>query len=60
MNAFFERYQNSIRLQYRCFDRLLLNGLTQPFQQAFSEEQKAAMLREAKKLRSVLTLPRAS
>ena len=33
MNAFFEHHKNSIRLQYRCFDRLLLNGLIQPFQQ---------------------------
>ena len=33
MNAFFEHYQHSIRLTYRCFDRLLLNGLIQPFQQ---------------------------
>jgi hypothetical protein len=33
MNAFFEHHQHSIRLAYRCFDRLLLNGLIQPFQQ---------------------------
>jgi len=33
MNAFFEHHQGSIRLAYRCFDRLLLNGLIQPFQQ---------------------------
>ncbi|HEV2183538.1 MAG TPA: hypothetical protein VGR39_07630 [Candidatus Acidoferrales bacterium] len=33
MNAFFEHHQDSIRLEYRCFDRLLLNGLIQPFQQ---------------------------
>jgi hypothetical protein len=33
MNAFFEHHKNSIRLNYRCFDRLLLNGLIQPFQQ---------------------------
>jgi hypothetical protein len=33
MNAFFEHRENSIRLHYRCFDRLLLNGLIQPFQQ---------------------------
>jgi hypothetical protein len=33
MNAFFEHHQDSIRLHYRCFDRLLLNGLIQPFQQ---------------------------
>ena len=33
MNAFFEHHRDSVRLQYRCFDRLLLNGLIQPFQQ---------------------------
>src|ERR1700684_2317531 len=32
MNAFFEHHERSIRLHYRCFDRLLLNGLIQPFQ----------------------------
>ena len=25
--------QGSIRFHYRCFDRILLNGLIQPFQQ---------------------------
>jgi hypothetical protein len=33
MNAFHEHHTNSIRFGYRCFDRLLLNGLIQPFQQ---------------------------
>ena len=33
MNAFFEHHQDSTRLTYRCFDRVLLNGLIQPFQQ---------------------------
>jgi hypothetical protein len=33
MNAFFEHHKDSIRFGYRCFDRLLLNGLIQPFQQ---------------------------
>jgi len=33
MNAFYEHHQDSIRFSYRCFDRLLLNGLIQPFQQ---------------------------
>jgi hypothetical protein len=33
MDAFFEHHQNSIRLRYRCFDRILLNALIQPFQQ---------------------------
>ena len=34
MNTFYEHHKNSIRFQYRCFDRILLNGLIQPFQQA--------------------------
>jgi hypothetical protein len=29
MNAFYEHHQNSIRFGYRCFDRILLNGLIQ-------------------------------
>jgi hypothetical protein len=33
MNAFFEHHKDSIQFHYRCFDRLLLNGLIQPFQQ---------------------------
>ena len=33
MNSFFERHKDSIRWHYRCFDRILLNGLIQPFQQ---------------------------
>jgi hypothetical protein len=33
MNSFYEHHKDSIRWQYRCFDRLLLNGLIQPFQQ---------------------------
>ena len=33
MNAFYEHHQHSIRFGYRCFDRILLNGLIQPFQQ---------------------------
>jgi hypothetical protein len=33
MNAFREHHEDSIRFGYRCFDRLLLNGLIQPFQQ---------------------------
>jgi hypothetical protein len=33
MNAFFQHHQDSIAFQYRCFDRILLNGLIQPFQQ---------------------------
>ena len=34
MNAFFEHHKHSIRFAYRCFDRLLLNAVIQPFQQA--------------------------
>ncbi len=33
MNAFVEHHKNSIQFGYRCFDRLLLNGLIQPFRQ---------------------------
>ena len=33
MNAFREHHEHSIRFGYRCFDRILLNGLIQPFQQ---------------------------
>jgi hypothetical protein len=33
MNAFYEHHLDSIRFGYRCFDRILLNGLIQPFQQ---------------------------
>ena len=33
MNAFCQHHQNSIAFQYRCFDRILFNGLIQPFQQ---------------------------
>ena len=33
MNTFYGHRKNSIRFQYRCFDRILLNGLIQPFQQ---------------------------
>jgi hypothetical protein len=33
MNTFYEHHHDSIRFAYRCFDRLLLNGLIQPFQQ---------------------------
>jgi hypothetical protein len=33
MNAFYEHHEHSIRARYRCFDRILLNGLIQPFQQ---------------------------
>ena len=33
MNAFYEHHKDSIEFSYRCFDRLLLNGLIQPFQQ---------------------------
>jgi len=33
MNAFYEHHKDSIQFAYRCFDRILLNGLIQPFQQ---------------------------
>ena len=31
MNAFHEHHEHSIRVSYRCFDRILLNGLLQRF-----------------------------
>ena len=33
MNTFCEHHQNSIKFGHSCFDRILLNGLIQPFQQ---------------------------
>ena len=33
MNFFYDHHKGSIRWHYRCFDRILLNGLIQPFQQ---------------------------
>jgi hypothetical protein len=33
MNTFCEHHQNSIEFGNRCFDRILLNALTRPFQQ---------------------------
>src|SRR6266446_2259728 len=33
MNSFYEHHNDSIHWRYRCFDRILLNGLIQPFQQ---------------------------
>ena len=33
INSFCGHHKGSIRWQYRCFDRILLNGLIQPFQQ---------------------------
>ena len=33
MNSFYEHHRDSIHWHYRCFDRILLNGLIQPFQQ---------------------------
>src|SRR5205823_2348518 len=33
MNAFYEHHKNNIRFHYRCFDRIMLNAIIQPFQQ---------------------------
>jgi hypothetical protein len=33
MNTFYEHHQDRIRFAYRCVDRILWNGLIQPFQQ---------------------------
>jgi hypothetical protein len=32
MNSFHDHHKDSIRFHYRCFDRILLNGLIRPFQ----------------------------
>jgi len=32
LNTFYEHHKSSIKFAYRCFDRILLNGLIQPFQ----------------------------
>src|SRR6266436_3548768 len=33
MNSFYDHHKDSIRFNYRYFDRIMLNGLIQPFQQ---------------------------
>jgi hypothetical protein len=33
MSAFYKHHKNHIRFHARCFDRLLLNGAIQPFQE---------------------------
>src|SRR3954447_25886824 len=33
VNPFVEHHQQSIRFQYSCFDRMLLNAIVQPMQQ---------------------------
>jgi hypothetical protein len=44
MNSFYEHNKDSINRHYRCFDRILLNGLIQPFQlqSSLSEPEPAA------------------
>jgi len=32
MNSFYEHHKHNIQWHYRCFDRILLNGVIQPFQ----------------------------
>jgi hypothetical protein len=49
INSFFERHKDSIRWHYRCFDRILLNGLIQPFQQP--SELSASSIRSDKSIR---------
>jgi hypothetical protein len=39
MNSFYEHHKDSIRFHYRCFDRILLNGLIQPFQRFNSQRE---------------------
>ena len=52
MNAFYEHHKDSIQFGYRCFDRLLLNGLIQPFQQP---ERVVGLMNAT--LKEVLALP---
>ena len=33
MNAFYQHHKDNILFHYSCFDRILLNGFIQPFQQ---------------------------
>lgn len=33
MNAFYGPHRDRIAFRYRCFDRILLNGIIHPFQQ---------------------------
>jgi hypothetical protein len=47
MNSFFEHHKDSIRWHYRCFDRILLNGLIQPFQAARARRWLLQYLSEA-------------
>ena len=37
MNSFYDHHKDSIRVNYRCFDRILLNGLIQPFYVVFQD-----------------------
>ena len=43
MNSFYEHHKDSIRWHYRCFDRILLNGLIQPIQQLERDQRGALM-----------------
>jgi len=52
MNAFFEHHQDNIRLAYGCFDRLLLNGLIQPFSTDASSASSTPTARESGDTRS--------
>ena len=52
MNTFYEHHNDNIRFGYRCFDRLLLNGLIQPFQQP---ERVVGLMNAT--LKEVLALP---
>jgi hypothetical protein len=44
MNTFYEHHKDNIEFGYRCFDRILLNGLIQPFQQPERVSLNASML----------------
>ena len=56
MNAFYEHHKDSIEFGYRCFDRLLLNGLIQPFQQPERVLGFFNTYRDGKRVRATLKL----
>ena len=54
MNAFYEHHKDSISWYYRCFDRILLNDLIQPFQQL---ERVVGFFNTYRQLYPVITCP---
>ena len=52
MNSLYDHHKDSIRWHYRCFDRILLNGLIQPFQQP---ERVVGFFNKLKHFRAIAT-----